>query len=98
MTSPVKIWRNQTKTRQQLGKTGQILSFTFIRVPPLGFEAYAPYPVVLVQLETGRLIGQLVDFEDRQLQIGQKVKVVLRRIQEPDAEGIIHYGIKFTPL
>ena len=98
MTSPVKIWRNQKKIRTQLGQSGEIISFTFIRTPPVGFEAYAPYPVVLVQLTSGRMVGQLVDFEVAHLKPGQKVKAVLRRIREPDTEGVIPYGIKFKPL
>lgn len=98
MISPVKIWRNQKFVRQYLHQTGQIVTFTFIRVPPEHFEAQAPYPVVLVQLTDKRLMGQLVDFEKSQLKIGQKVKVILRRVREPDAEGVIPYGIKFKPL
>lgn len=98
MISPVKIWRNQKHIREHLGKVGQIVTFTFIRVPPDGFEAHAPYPVVLVKLGDRNMVGQLVDFEASQLKVGQKVKAILRRVREPDAEGVIPYGIKFKPL
>lgn len=98
MISPVKIWRNQKHIREHLGKVGEIVTYTFIRVPPDNFEAHAPYPVVLVKLPDRNLMGQLVDFEPSDLKVGQKVKAVLRRVREPDAEGVIPYGIKFTPV
>lgn len=96
--SPVKIWRNQKKIAKSLGKIGVVESFTYIRVPPVGFEAQAPYPVVLVSIDREKLIGQLVDYEINQLKTGQKVKAVLRRIKESGKEGVIPYGIKFKPL
>lgn len=97
-TSPVKIWRNQPKTRHFLGKVGVVETFTIIRVPPAGFEPQAPYPVVLVNLGKEKMIGQLVDYIQDHLVIGQKVQAVLRRIKNPDNEGLIPYGIKFKPI
>lgn len=96
--SPVKIWRGQKKIVRLLGKVGVIESFTIIRVPPVGFEGQAPYPVVLVSLGREKYVGQLVDYEKNSVSIGQKVKVVLRRVKEPSREGIIPYGIKFKPI
>lgn len=96
--SPVKIWRGQKKIIKLLGKVGVIESFTVIRVPPVSFEGQAPYPVVLVRLGQEKLVGQLVDYREDNLRIGQKVKSVLRRIKEPGDEGIIPYGIKFKPI
>jgi len=55
MLSPVKIWRNQKKTASLIGKTGKIVSWTVIRVPPADFTDQAPYPVVLVELTEGGL-------------------------------------------
>lgn len=98
MLSPVKIWRNQKKTKALLGKEGRVVSCTYIRVPPLGFEAQAPYPVVIVDLGGKRTIGQLVDFSSTQLVTGQKVRAVLRRVYNPDPEGVIPYGMKFKPI
>lgn len=98
MNSPVKIWRNQKKIRSILGLTGKIISFTRIFVPPSGFESQAPYVVVIASLENKRnFTGQLVDFEEKNLKIGQKVTAVLRRTKDPGEEGIIPYGVKFKP-
>lgn len=96
--SPVKIWRTQKKIAKHLGKEGIIESYTIIKVPPLGFENLAPYPVVLVALNKEKLIGQLVDYEKEDIRIGRKVEVVLRRVKQPSKEGIIPYGIKFKPV
>lgn len=98
MQSPVKIWRNQKSIAKILGKTGKIVSWTVIRVPPAGFSSLAPYPVVLVELTGGeRMTAQLVDWEEKYLTIGQRVVTVVRRVTEPNAEGIIPYGIKVKP-
>jgi uncharacterized OB-fold protein len=73
------------------------MSYTIVRVPPLGFDDQAPYPVVLVKIGSQVHVGQLVDHEGP-IKIGQKVVAVLRRVRKPDAEGVIPYGIKFKPV
>lgn len=98
MQSPIKIWRNQKKIRRFLGRIGRIVSFTKIFIPPSGFEGQAPYPIVLVDFGGEKLVGQLVDFENEDLKINTKVKAILRRIRQPDKEGVIPYGIKFKPI
>jgi uncharacterized OB-fold protein len=99
MNSPVKIWRNQKKVASLLGRSGKIISWTVIRVPPGGFSDQAPYPVALVALDGGgRLAVQLVDWQSEDLVIGRKVYTVLRRVIHPDIDGIIPYGIKVKPL
>lgn len=82
-----------------LGKTGKIVSWTLVRVPPADFSDQAPYPVVLVEFDGGgRITVQLVDWEDTNLKTGQKVTTVVRRITKPSVEGVIPYGIKVKPL
>lgn len=99
MISPVKVWRNQKNVARQLGKTGKILSWTVIRVPPGDFTDQAPYPVVLVDLTDGeRIAAQLVDSDPSHLRVGQSVRTVIRRVTRPDSDGVIPYGIKVTPL
>ena len=99
MLSPVKVWRNQKKIKDLLGKTGIIISWTLVRVPLAGFSDQAPYPVVIIELENKkRITCQMVNFKSDQLQSGQKVITIVRRITEPDADGIIPYGIKVKPV
>lgn len=100
MNSPVKIWRNQKNIAALVGKTGTILSWTIIRVPPGEFTDQAPYPVVLVELEGGkRVMCQMVDLPaGRQAMTGMKVVTIIRRVTHPDSDGVIPYGIKVKPL
>jgi len=99
MLSPVKLWRNQSYIRDLLGKTGAIVSYTVVRVPPEGFGNQAPYPVVVVDIGKGKRITlQLVDWEAQDLKVGRKVRVVLRRMIEPNNEGLIPYGAKAKPI
>ena len=99
MISPVKIWRHQKKIRKLLGIEGKIISFTKIFVPPAGFESQAPYIVAVVKLSSGKnYTAQLIDWDERNLTIGQKVMTVLRRTRDAGEEGVIPYGIKFKPI
>jgi len=105
MHSPVKLWRNQKKTASLVGKTGKIVSWTVVRLPPAGFSDQAPYPVVVVELESGRRItAQLVDPSTGSGQagtedlMGLKVITVVRRVVQPTTEGVIPYGIKVKSL
>jgi uncharacterized OB-fold protein len=97
MNSPVAIWRNQKKIRDNLNKTGEIISYTKIHVAPPEYESYVPYYVALVRLDSGDLTyGQLIDMTDDEVKIGVKVTAVLRRIRNVAAEEVLEYGVKFT--
>lgn len=99
MISPVSIWRKQKNIRAVLGKTGKVLSWTKIIVAGVEFKIFAPYFVALVELEDGKKIfGQLVDIPHEKITIGEKVRVILRKVREPASEGVIAYGVKFKPL
>jgi uncharacterized OB-fold protein len=98
MTSPVKIWRNQKKLSSLIGKKGKIISWTFIRVPPAGFENQAPYPVALVKLEDGVTVtAQVVDYQEKNLKFGQKVITIIRRTMQSEGSEVIPYGVKVRP-
>jgi len=99
MLSPVKVWRNQKKIAGLVGRTGKLISWTIVRVPPANFSDQAPYPVTIVELENGkRITAQLVDWKVKHLVLGQQVVTVVRRVIQPNIEGIIPYGIKVKPL
>ena len=98
-TSPVKLWRRQKKSSSIIGKKGKILLWTIIRVPARSFVDQAPYPVVIVKMQNGEnMIGQLVDWQEKDLRIGREVVSVLRRLRTEDKENVIYYNIKFKPL
>jgi uncharacterized OB-fold protein len=98
MQSPVKIWRNQKKISSLRGVEGVMLSWTMIRVPPSGFSSQAPYPVALIALQASSIVCQLVDWEEKDLHVGQKVRLVVRRVIESPDGGVIPYGVKAKPI
>jgi len=99
VTSPVKLWRRQKDTSTIIGEKGKILQWTMIRVPAKSFIDQAPYPVVIVKMQNGEnMIGQFVDWQNRDLEIGKEVVSVLRRLRTEGKEDVIYYHIKFKPL
>lgn len=98
ITTPVKQWRRQKHVIPLIGKEGVLVQWTIIRTPPKLFSQEAPYPLVIVQMESGKkMIGQLVDWESEDLQKGKKVVAVLRKASSSDKEGVVTYTIKFKP-
>lgn len=82
----------------QLPRKGKVVSFSLLRSPPNGFEAYVPYYVVVVELENGvRVLGTLTDVFG-EVKEGMEVEAVFRKISEDGEEGLIHYGTKFRPI
>lgn len=99
MLSPVKIWRNQKNVAGLVGKTGRIISWTVVRLPPTDFTDQAPYPIAVVELDNKkRIMAQLVDWEASDLEFGRRVTTVVRRVMQPSSEGLIPYGIKVKPI
>lgn len=99
MTTPVKIHRNKKNKAKFIGRSGIVISWTMIRTASALFNSQAPFPVVVVKLENGdKMMGQLVDFTDKNLKNGQPVEAVLRRTGIEDKESVINYSIKFRPV
>jgi uncharacterized OB-fold protein len=94
MKSPVAIWRRQKTNYQNLGAVGRVLTKTRIIEAPEGFSG--PYWVVLVQLKSGRVVGQWAD--EVEPKIGMKAVGVLRRIGEAGQAEVIEYGVKWKKL
>lgn len=98
ITTPVKLWRRQKEVATVIGKTGVILQWTIIRTPPRTFVQEAPYPIVIVKMNGRNIIGQLVDYEEKDLTKGRKVIAVLRKLFPDNPESVIAYIIKFKPM
>jgi len=77
---------------------GEVYSYTVLQDPPEGFAAQAPYYLALIRLDDGTLItAQLTDVAS-ELQIGDPVEMVTRKLTADGARGVIVYGYKFRPL
>jgi uncharacterized OB-fold protein len=82
----------------KLAETGELLTYTIIRVPPAPFEDQSPYALGIAKLDDGvRLMAQVVDFDFAALKVGARVRLEFRRISEEGEAGIIYYGYKFVP-
>tara|TARA_Y100000031_G_scaffold117639_1_gene130611 strand:- start:71 stop:457 length:387 start_codon:yes stop_codon:yes gene_type:complete len=77
---------------------GEILSYTIIHVSPSQFTLESPYAMGIIKLMDGVCITtQIVDYTG-ELKIGQRVKIVFRKIREEGKSGIKCYGYKCVPI
>ena len=82
-----------------LSGKGEIYSFSVIRQPPDGYEAFGPYPVALVRLAEGPLVtAQLTDCAEEDLVVGMPVELAIRRLADLGADNLLAYGYKFRPI
>jgi uncharacterized OB-fold protein len=72
-------------TIEEQPRAGSVVSYTAVHRPPSAFADLAPFPVAIVELETGvRLTGR-VDAPVGSLGIGDPVELAVR---DPASEGI----------
>lgn len=83
----------------KLHKWGEVITWTVISSPPIGFEKYAPYVVALIELDDGcKLLSQVVDVTPEEVSAGLRVEAVFRKVKEDGHDGILQYGYKFRPI
>ena len=72
------------------------VTYSVIRSAPDDFKKVAAYAVAVIELEEGaKLTAQLVDCDVDNLEIGDPVEMVFRKIREDGEDGVISYGFKF---
>lgn len=80
----------------QFSGKGKIFSFSIIRTPTSDFKKIALYAVAIIELEEGaKVTAQIVDANVDDIEIGDDVEMVFRRIREDGEDGVISYGFKF---
>jgi uncharacterized OB-fold protein len=86
-------------TSVTLPRSGKVVSYTVVRVPPAGFTEQSPLPIALVELENGiRVMMQIGDVENTDtLQLGMPVRLEFRRICWDGEAGVVFYGHKAVP-
>ncbi len=83
----------------KLSGKGEVYSFSTIHSAPDYFKDEVPYIVALIKTDEGPMVtGQIVDWEDGEVQIGTRVESVFRKISEQGKHGIIQYGFKFKAV
>lgn len=98
MSSPVTIWRQHKNLNKYLNKVGRLVVWTKIFVAPSGFEHQVPYLVGIIDFGNERLPLQIVDCNEENLKINQKVKIVIRKIGKVKPDDVIEYGLKVKPI
>jgi scaffold protein (connect acetoacetyl-CoA thiolase and HMG-CoA synthase) len=82
----------------QFSGKGELYSYTTLRQAPAGFENQAPYSVGMIKLDEGPMVeAQLTDVNPEDLEIGMRLEMVTRKLQEQGEAGLIIYGYKFRP-
>ena len=82
----------------KLIRKGEVYSFAFNHEYSGFNDRQMPYAVAFIKSDDGvMLAGQLVDVEFDKIQIGMRVKAVMRKLNEDGEAGVIHYGFKFVP-
>ena len=85
----------ETKT---MARTGKIVTFTVIRVPPAPHADQAPFAVAVVEMDDGpRITTQVVDWDEGELGVDKPVFLEFRRLTSEGGAGIINYGYKAVP-
>jgi uncharacterized OB-fold protein len=92
--TPASIWRQHKKLHSYLNQIGKLIVWTKIYVAPEGFEHQTPYIVGIVQLNGEKLPLQIVDCDEEDLKINQKVQIVIRKIGKAKSDDVIEYGLK----
>ena len=85
--------------KYRLSGYGEVYSFSTIHDAPDSFKGEVPYIIALIKTDDGPLVtGQIVDWEDGEIEIGTRVETVFRKISEQGKNGIIQYGFKFRAI
>ena len=98
MNTPAQIWRQHKTLHNYLNKEGRLIVWTKIHVAPAGFEHQTPYLVGIVDFGDHKMPLQIVDCEEKDLKINQRVKIVIRKIGKAKSEDVIEYGLKVKPI
>ena len=96
---PPRTYCGECKSKEfetiKLSDSGKIVTFTIIRVGPSNFSQETPYAVAIVEVNDGvRLTMQVADIDVDEVAIGQKVRLVFRKIQDEGKSGLHCYGYK----
>jgi len=75
---------------------GKIESFTIVHDPMTGYDLQVPYIIAYIALEEGdHVLGQIVDCDSSEVEMGREVEMVFRKLSEEGKSGTIQYGYKF---
>lgn len=94
-SNPAEYHRNSKQWHELLGKTGTVILATQTEIASEALESFLPYCFLILELDDApqkriEVMGEAqVAFKP-----GDRVSLQLRRVAEPNATGILPYGLK----
>lgn len=93
---PAMYWRASKQWAKWLGKRGEVIAASQMQVAVPELANWTPITLALVDFGTERhefmVAGQGV------VTSGDQVECVLRKLSQPDEQGVIAYGIKVQKI
>ena len=86
--------KSQEFIKIRLPEYGKIHTFTVIHVSIDSLKSEIPYALGIIDLGEVKITSQIVDCNPNEVKIGDKVKIVFRKITEEGEAGINCYGYK----
>ncbi len=78
-----------------LTPSGTILSYTVVHVAADDFANETPFAVGIIETDDGaRLTTQIVDCDHSDIEIGKRVRLMIRCVQREGHGGVLQYGYK----
>lgn len=96
MIKPATYWRHQSTVREWLGRVGTVVGCTSIRTSLPELSYLLPYDFALVDFAGER--REVMATTGTKLAVGDQVKMVLRKLGQADASGLIEYGLKLEKV
>lgn len=90
--SPENYWRNNKNWSKFIGKIGKVILSTKIEATSPELELFLPYCFVIVELEGEKY--EVMGEKDADLERGDQVRFVLRKISNSSNSSLINYGVK----
>lgn len=92
-TQPAQYHRSSKQWQYLLGKEGFVVLSTELKATTNELEEYLPYCFLIVKLKNGNKIEVMGEAKTLFIQ-GDKVRLELRKVAQPDLVSIISYGLK----
>ncbi len=94
--NPAQYWRSSKTWQKWLGKTGTVLSSSVVHVASAEFAACAPYSYALIDF--GNEKHEFMGVDQEILAAGDQVQCVFRKMETPQLEALIPYGMKVQKI
>lgn len=93
---PAEYWRERSEIASWIGKEGEVIISTTIRTSSPELNYLTPYEYAIVDFGDQR--KEFMGAAGEKLVAGDRVKLVLRKMFQPDSSGLIEYNLKLVKV